>query len=218
MEHTRVEILDNLEAWANAASTPNVYWLNGQLGTGKTSIAHTLCERLDAQKKLGGSFFCSRSGLTDARRIIPTIASMLAQSNQTIQLAIHEVLKKKPNVADLNDLSEQFRSLIVNPVKLAAENEHDIHYIIVIDAMDECSGSGIVEMLINAILDGVTDIPLKFFITSRPETWIRRAFNHIAASSLLQEFALHKVAINDNEINDIETYLKTSLSQIADNH
>ena len=84
MEDTRVQILADLEAWSHVPSTPNVYWLNNQLGTEKTSIVHTLCKRLDAENKLGDSFFCSRSGLTDARRIIPIIASMLAQSNTKI--------------------------------------------------------------------------------------------------------------------------------------
>ena len=47
-------------------------------GTGKTSIAHTLSERLDKKEMLGASFFCSHSGSQaekDASLIIPTIAA-----------------------------------------------------------------------------------------------------------------------------------------------
>ena len=47
MAGTREQILDELEGWAINDTTPNVCWLNGMAGTGKTSIAHTLCERLD---------------------------------------------------------------------------------------------------------------------------------------------------------------------------
>jgi len=161
MEDTRVMVLTDLEAWAHDPSAPKVYWLNGQLGTGKTSIAHTLCERLDIQKKLGASFFCSRSALRDARRIIPTTASMLARSNSKIRSAIHDVLARKPDVADLNYLPQQFSSLIVNPIKLATASHPEVYYIIVLDAIDECSASGVVEILIKTAIDGMSDIPFK---------------------------------------------------------
>ena len=61
MEDTRVQIIADLEAWAQDETASKVYWLYGHLGTGKTSIAHTLSERLDGQQMLGASFFCSRS-------------------------------------------------------------------------------------------------------------------------------------------------------------
>ena len=64
------------------------------------------------------------------------------------------------------------------PIKLATLNDHEVYYIIVIDALDECSASGVVEILIKTILDGVAEIPLKFFITSRPEDWVKRAFRY----------------------------------------
>ena len=67
MAETRVRIIANLETWARDETAPKVYWLNGHLGTGKTSIAHTLSERLDREKMLGASFFCSRSALKIGR-------------------------------------------------------------------------------------------------------------------------------------------------------
>ena len=166
MEDTRVQILADLEAWAHDPSAPKVYWLNGQLGTGKTSIAHTLCERLYAQEKLGASFFCSRSALRDPTHIIPTISSMLSRSSSKIRSAIHDVLASKPDVADLNYLPQLFSSLILNPITLTTINDNKVYYIIIINALDKCLGSGIVNMLIKAILNGVVRIPLKFFITS----------------------------------------------------
>ena len=42
MQGTRVQIIADLEAWARDETAPKVYWLNGHLGTGKTSIAHSL--------------------------------------------------------------------------------------------------------------------------------------------------------------------------------
>ena len=44
-----MQIIVHTKAGAWAEMAPKVYWRNGHLGTGKTSIAHTLCECLDAQ-------------------------------------------------------------------------------------------------------------------------------------------------------------------------
>ena len=61
-----MQIIADLEAWVQDETAPKVYRLNGHLGTGKTSIALTLSERLDRQKLLGASFSCSLSELLDA--------------------------------------------------------------------------------------------------------------------------------------------------------
>ena len=212
--NTRVQIIANLEAWARDEMAPKLYWLNGHLGTGKTSIAHSLSERLDRMQMLGASFFCSRSALKDASRIIPTIATMLAQSDPEIRSAIHEVLASDPDVADLNSLPQQFSYLVVNPIKRVVDKDVKLHKIIVIDALDECSSPWIVESLIKTILSGVADIPLKFFIASRPEDWIKDALRPVVGPSLFQEFSLHDVAKADAQ-RDIETYLRLALSEIA---
>ena len=209
-----MQIISDIEAWAWDEMAPRVYWMNGHLGTGKTSIAHTLCERLDTQQMLGASFFCSRSAVRDATRIIPTTATMLARSNPEILSAMREVLTRDPDVADLNSLSKQFNSLIVNPIKCAIDKDIKIYKIIVIDALDECSSPWVVKSLIKAIFNGVPDVPLKFFILSRPEDWIKRTFGQAARSSLLREFTLHDIAKSDVQ-RDIETYLKSALSDIA---
>ena len=222
MENTRVQILADLEDWAQDPSAPKVYWLNGHLGTGKTSIAHTLSKRLDAKQMLGASFFCSRTALRDARVIIPTIASILSRSNPKIRSALCEVLGSNPDVADLNSLPEQFSSLLVKPIKRVIGNDIKVYKIIVIDALDECSSTlderssrWTVLSFIATILDGVADIPLKFFVLSRPEDWIKSAFRHKNAPSLLRIFSLHDVAKSDVQ-RDIEVYLRSAFSEIAE--
>ena len=42
IDKTRVQISAELEDWVQDTLAPKVYLLNGHLGTGKTSIAHTL--------------------------------------------------------------------------------------------------------------------------------------------------------------------------------
>ena len=207
MQNTRVNIIADIERWAQEESAPKVFWLNGHLGTGKTSIAHTVCQRLDLLQLLGASFFCSRSGLRDATRIIPTIAAMLASSNPEIRTTICEVLTDDNTYVDFN-------SLIVNPIQRAIDRTYKMNKVIVIDALDECSSPWMVRTLLKTILNGIADIPLKFLFVSRSEDYIKNAFRHIARPSLVQEFTLHDVPRFDVQ-HDIQTYLRSALSEIA---
>src|SRR5580698_3337465 len=71
---TREDILEKALAWCNDLSpnSPPVFWLSGMAGTGKSTIAYTLCQQLynagDAVKVLGATFFCSRQELDSRRR------------------------------------------------------------------------------------------------------------------------------------------------------
>ena len=122
MVGTREKILAELEEWASDDTAPKVFWLNGMAGTGKTSIAHTLCERLDEKQMLGASFFCSRSAseeVRDASLIVPTIAFTLAQASPLLRSAMGQAIKDKPGVVSLHAVSKQFRLLLVNPISVS---------------------------------------------------------------------------------------------------
>jgi hypothetical protein len=43
---TRKKILQDLMAWAEDSSDQRIYWMNGMAGTGKTTIAYSLCQEL----------------------------------------------------------------------------------------------------------------------------------------------------------------------------
>jgi len=73
-------VLSEIESWANDFNRPPVFWLNGLAGTGKSTIAQTVSERVFADGQLGASFFCSRDfeDRSDLRFIFPTLAFQLA--------------------------------------------------------------------------------------------------------------------------------------------
>ncbi|CAE6483295.1 unnamed protein product, partial [Rhizoctonia solani] len=58
---TRQVQIELLLQWAHRPEIGRTCWMNGMAGTGKTTIAYSICERLDATCELGASFFCSRS-------------------------------------------------------------------------------------------------------------------------------------------------------------
>ena len=215
MEGTRKQILAELEDWAVNDAAPKVFWLNGMAGTGKTSIAHSLCERLDKSQILGASFFCSRSAsqaVKDASLIIPTIASALSQVSPVLRSAISQVINEKPDVGSLHKLSVQFRLLLVDPIKSVLHSSLKT-YVVVIDAPDECTKLVTVEKFIQAVVNFAPDMPLKFLISSRDTTQIRNAFHHNLTYTpmIVSLHTIERTVVQE----DIKLYLHTSLSAIV---
>ena len=214
MEGTREQVLADLEEWALDDAAPKVFWLNGMAGTGKTSIAHSFSERLEKNEILGASFFCSRSASREVRNaslIITTIASLLSRSSPVLRSAISKVVEEKPDVGSLHKLSVQFRLLLVDPVKSVLDSSLKT-YVVVIDALDECTNLGTVEKLIQVIVELAPDMPLKFFISSRDTTHIRSAFHHNPnyTPAVLSLHTIERTVVEE----DIKRYLHTSLSII----
>jgi len=81
LKGTREAVLNGTKLWARDFDKSPVYWLNGLAGTGKSTIAKTIAERLFVDGRLGASFFCSRD-FEDRRNlhfIFPTLAVQLAR-------------------------------------------------------------------------------------------------------------------------------------------
>ncbi|GLB45185.1 hypothetical protein LshimejAT787_2000900 [Lyophyllum shimeji] len=215
MPGTRVQILKDMKDWAFTDSSKTVYWLVGMAGTGKSTIAHSLCEILDSKNVLGASFFCSRvsENARDARLIVPTIAHGLASSSPPIQSEVIKAIESDPTLAEPThiNLEDQFEKLIRLPIRTCIGQGMKTYKIIVIDAVDECTDHRIVGNLIRLMLQSVSAIPLKFFITSRDEVLIRSAFCSIP--ELSTAFQLHEVEKSVVE-DDIRTYVERSLLDI----
>ena len=216
MEGTREQILDELEEWAINDTAPKVCWLNGMAGTGKTSIAHTLSERLDEKQMLGASFFCSRSAsqaVKDASFIIPTIAAKLSQASPPLRSAMVQTIEKEPDVGSMHTLSKQFRLLLVEPIQRALGPSIKTYKIVVIDALDECINLGTVERLVQSVVDYAPAMPLKFIVASRVTPKIWKAFHHNPEHPP-KTLSLHDVERTVVQ-RDIKTYLQSSLSEIV---
>ena len=216
MAGTREQILAELEEWAFDDAAPKVCWLNGMAGTGKTSIAHTLSERLDKDHMLGASFFCARSASQDVRDaylIIPTVAAKLAQTSPPLRSEMARAIEKEPELGSLHTLLTQIRLLLVEPIQRALSPSITTYKIVVIDALDECTNLRTVEKLIQAIVRFAPDMPLKFIVASRVTTKIRKAFHH-NSDHPPKILSLHDVERTIVQ-GDIKTYLQNSLSEIV---
>ncbi|KAG8868375.1 hypothetical protein FRC20_003536 [Serendipita sp. 405] len=165
---TREIIMEEIVDWACSPTGGKVYWLVGMAGTGKTTIAYTLCERLKDEGILGASFFCSTTEdqTHNMLSVFPTIAYALGTHSQRIADALLGSLKDK-DVADMN-LRDTFTTLISSPVSLDNSPFRGKTRVIVLDGFDQVRDRDRVEAIISLILGHVHEVALKFFISSRP--------------------------------------------------
>ncbi|QRW23697.1 peptidase C14 [Rhizoctonia solani] len=172
-KETRVQILLELEKWSLDPSQPNIFWMNGMAGTGKTTIAYTFAESLKTRGALGGSFFCTRTSdeCRDVGRIVPTISHQLSQYSPSFRSALLQVLEREPKIRS-QSIDSQCERLIKEPLQ-KAKNQMTKGLVVVIDALDECSNTNGVGTILSALFRVAPNLPIRFFITSRPEPDIR---------------------------------------------
>jgi len=219
MDGTRVRILGEIFEWIKAPNGRKLCWIPGMAGTGKTSIAKTVCEwaNEDAEIMLGGSFFCSRStgvaGQRDISCVVPTLAYLLALNSgefcRALSKTIHVGVVSKT-------VQAQVKELLYTP--LSALKDLRVPIIFVVDALDECGGETVdgvvdhtdshiaVRSLLNELVGMTTSVtfPVKFLITSRPEPQIRESLISKDEHSLITR--LHSV--DAEEVNaDIHHYI-----------
>ncbi|KAB5591052.1 hypothetical protein CTheo_5518 [Ceratobasidium theobromae] len=168
-EGTRTAILLGLNDWSCDPNAKDIYLMSGMAGTGKTTIACSLSEKLEERKQLAASFFCTRTSpeCRQVQRIIPTIAYQLARYSIPFQVALCNILGNDPDIG-LKNIGKQFERLLKEPLMAVKEAIPD-NLVVVIDALDECEDRSGVERLLDLLFQFAGNIPVRFFVTSRPE-------------------------------------------------
>ncbi|KAG8783535.1 hypothetical protein FRC12_019623 [Ceratobasidium sp. 428] len=208
--NTRVELLAELDEWARNGTSRKIYWLNGMAGTGKTTIAYSFCRKLEDSRRLAASFFCSRQlpGCHDVDQIVPTVSSQLSQFSLPFRAAVSQVLQSD-SYAHNQLVPDQFRQLILEPL-VKSKNALPTDLVVVVDALDECDGNKGADIFM-ALLSNAGDLPIKFFVTSRPDAKILDLMRVRRGGETSEELHLHDL---DQSIvsGDIRTYLRTKLA------
>ncbi|KAF5310687.1 hypothetical protein D9619_008110 [Psilocybe cf. subviscida] len=220
-EGTRVEIREKIVAWANDTSMdcPPVFWLTGDAGSGKTTIAYSIAEHFDKLEKtgqqtiLGGTFHCSRQ-FEETRRqvhIIPTLVYQLARKSGSYYHALH----KADKFDSVDKLDKQIEDLLAGPWQQSASQRHLAlpPYLIIVDALDEINEQGGSKFLYG-MLETVKQHHLhglKFLFTSRPDPSVMAHFDLSISRPLccLQDVPAENVGA------DITKFLQIKLPKFA---
>ncbi|KZV73863.1 hypothetical protein PENSPDRAFT_749719 [Peniophora sp. CONT] len=225
---TRLDVLDKLRSWSRDSTAPPIYWLNGMAGTGKSTIARSFGHYLYGESRLGGSFFCSRGDdatLKNAQFILPTLSRALAAEDPEYRSALVRVLggrgvELRPVVWPLKDqvdklLQKPFEDIVA--ARRDAKGKRTLllprQLVLVIDALDETTGK-IIEDLLKALVAALEKIklPIKIFLTSRPEEHIRSQLGKLSDESILRLHDIEREVVE----KDIRRYVVHRFNTIVE--
>jgi len=211
MEGTRETLLNQMMAWATDESDPsNIYWVYGLPGIGKTSLAHSICERLHNEYRLAGTFFCQRddANMGDIRNILPTLISKLAEKFPSFRSIVADRLRSDPNLTSKSMKDGLFLDFFRNPPR------HPKHALVfVIDALDGCGDDQTRPVLLKFLNEAASHAPwLKIIVTSRPEDEIQEFFNRLPRSSYLR----YDLATDQEAGADLQTFARSQFDLMAE--
>ncbi|KAJ6551962.1 hypothetical protein B0H19DRAFT_1159485 [Mycena capillaripes] len=211
---TRTEMLEKLWNWSSKDEpSSRVLWLYGPAGAGKSAIAQSFCQKLEAEGHLGATFFFKRGHLSrgNGNKLFATIAYQLALLKEPPNLkhTILQMVEEDPSILD-RSLPIQLQKLIIQPCQ---KLDRSFPLVIVVDGLDECEGRNVQEEILWLI--GIAfqqPLPLRLFIASRPEPHISKAFSSPG-------FAGFHFSMNINQsFDDVHRYLEDQFARIYRDH
>jgi len=212
MEGTRGYILNRVIAWVTNGlgqkdvlqSTP--YWIYGLPGIGKTSLAHSICEKLDQRKQFAGAFFCRRddTNLSEPRHILPTLIYQLAKTSPPFRSIVTKYLHKNQHMTPQSMQVTLFLEFIRS---IPCHSNQDT-LVVVIDALDECGNTQSRAEILKVLIDAAALASwLKIIITSRPEVDITRS---------LDTAEKYHLDTDPEATDDLRTFAQRELNLVAE--
>ena len=217
LKNTRVKILKEIKIWACSKSQHCIYWLQGMLGTGKSTIALTVAQQLRHLSLPVVSYFFKRGAgdLAYGNRLIPTIVHQMAYQSRLFRTHITAVIMKEPYLGQTAGLSEQYERLLIKPLQILRSDKSKIRpFIVLIDALDECESEDDIRTFLQLLAntEDLSFLGLRILITSRPEIPIRLDFKAIP------NIFVRSLALQDTPRSvvdrDIKRFIKHQLIQL----
>jgi hypothetical protein len=220
MDGTRQDIFARINDWMLDIRAPNILWIKGYPGIGKSAIASSLVDRLRISKRLGSNFFFQRerAAVMTCSALWRTVAYDLARQYPSLRKRLVAELEADETISSAVNADKLFRQLIHEPLMAIGEMPVEKSPVIVVDALDECGGldgahsedrQNLMRTLKSwSCLSG----KLKLIVTSRGENDIERLFSttnhHLIELCAGQE-------VNSQSSEDIKTFLEAQFRKIA---
>ncbi|RKL19264.1 hypothetical protein BFJ68_g3538 [Fusarium oxysporum] len=216
---TRLRILETIEQWAVQGMSQPVFWLIGPTGTGKSTIARSIVDALDKDKRLAAGYFFKRGDedRNDTNRLFSTLAMQFADNVSSFKESLRKELEGlDKDAVDKMDLETQFQKLLLCPLENLQLDEKDhLERTIIIDALDECERPEKFLRLLELFskLCTTSKLCLRVLITSRSTPEIVEAFESHLRNGTVHTLELHRKFAEDTKA-DIRKFLKTSFEDI----
>ncbi|KEP45421.1 putative vegetative incompatibility protein HET-E-1, partial [Rhizoctonia solani 123E] len=213
MYGTREVILTRIVTWTqNRESAEGLMWISGQAGMGKTSVATSLCQRLDSMRALAGSFFCQRDSLntSDPLRLINNLVHEVAMRCPTYAQEVAHAIRANRRLCN-SHLDIRYNGLINQPLERLRSLSMRVNLVIVIAALDECGDCESREQILDHLYEMSQLVPwLKVIITTRPVSDIQDYFALKCPREPI-------IQLQDYDAtSDIRAYIEGQLAQLAE--
>lgn len=188
-----------------------MYWINGILGTGKSTIARTIALLEEFRLFLASHIYFNRmaKSIRDLD-IIYVLAYELASWSSALAGFIVLGLNK-----NLSTPKNRFRNLILNPLKDALASNPKLkqqRILIILDGLDEYGTYEMRASLLQLFVHEFPELPanVRFLVTSRPEGDFRvlRTQSHIIERELKHNSQAGR--------RDVTIYLRSELEKLLD--
>jgi MoxR-like ATPase len=142
MEGTREDVLKGIHDWTMDFEAPNILWLKGHPGVGKSAIAMGVVEQLSTMRRLGSSFFFQRqnAAVLTPHALWCTVAYDLARRHPTARRIVIAKLEEEELSPENTNVETLFRHFIHEPLMGSTGIPVARSPVVVIDALDECGG------------------------------------------------------------------------------
>jgi hypothetical protein len=220
MDGTRQDILRDIEEWATNLDAPNILWLKGYPGVGKSAIASSLVQRLSTSKRLGSCFFFQgdQTGTMSPSALWRMVAFDLGWQYPAIKRNLISKLGSREILPSVVSVDALFQHFIHEPLVASQDIPVGRLPVVVIDALDECGG---LEGQISAhrtdllrTLKNWSNLPTKFklVVTSRGDVDIENAFSTIEHNTI--EISSGR-AVTPSSSADIRAFLRQKFRELA---
>jgi WD40 repeat protein len=175
-------MLDWVAEPLSTSSSMSIFWLAGLVGTGKSTIVKTFCQRVSSDDSfLLASFFASRNSAErrDPYSILHTFAYDLAIASNRVRPHVLSAVRAPQDIMQ-QQMDEQVEQLLAVPISKSQLRGRRI--VLAIDGLDEClkiagfEGGPLIELLAQALQHQ----PVKLIISSRQEHSLVSMFDTIS--------------------------------------
>ncbi|KAF9521482.1 hypothetical protein CPB83DRAFT_900667 [Crepidotus variabilis] len=214
LEGTRMTALEEINEWKCKTveeQNPEMIWVTGSAGSGKTAITQTVYEHFKAEGLLvvQTSFFRS-TDCTDLKYLPLSIAYQLAVANSLLKAVIEAVVQADPAVINA-PINVQLQRLVLGPISETTGQLPMVY--VILDGLDKCGVEDQQIQIIQLIQAIITDqyLPIRFLIAGRPESWIQTTIISPSAPPILTVFLNQ-----DKEADgDIQLFYKTEFTKAS---
>ncbi|EIW79555.1 hypothetical protein CONPUDRAFT_166308 [Coniophora puteana RWD-64-598 SS2] len=213
---TRIELLNTLDD-ALSQEEPSHVWLFGGPGSGKSSVAHAIAERLRAKDQLAATFFFSRKHVSrsNADHVLPAIAYQVGLIHHRAKEAIVKAIRDDPELlSPEKSRRTQFDSLVATPLR-ELQLVWKTKRAMIFDAADEgVTGNAarlkdLVCMFAELVRDSTVPISAILF-TSRPLPSLESLATHANLSNITIPLRIESFDAS----RDVEIFLRHSFRDI----